>query len=287
MTQIITFAFSTLYSNHMLLNPLEHIVFSTQLDFFTTHRENFIAHALCEAGSGSFLLAGKRFEIKAGDFMVFPNGYLMSDFQFSADFKVVALFISQVFIRNHRPENNYDVVGVMALFENPVMPLNEAEIKILKEDILLIKNRLNDTTHHFHSELIGQLAKAFFLDIYDAHYRIYRKNEISERKSLILKQFIALLENETYMAQREVSYYASKLSVTPKYLSKIAVEVSGLPAQYWIERYTTVKIIELIRSQQYSLTQIADMMNFSSVSYFSRYVQRVLGMSPTEFRELG
>lgn len=56
----------------MLLNPLEHIIFSTQLDFFTTHRENFIAHALCEAGSGSFLLAGKRFEIKAGDFMVFP-----------------------------------------------------------------------------------------------------------------------------------------------------------------------------------------------------------------------
>ncbi len=271
----------------MLLNPLEHIVFSTQLDFFTTHRENFIAHALCESGSGSFLLAGKRFEIKAGDFMVFPNGHLMSDFQFSADFKVAALFISQVFIRNNRPENNYDVIGVMALFENPIMPLNEAEIKILKEDIYLIKNRLNDTTHHFHSELIGQLAKAFFLDIYDAHYRIYRKNEISERKSLILKQFIALLESETYMAQREVSYYASKLSVTPKYLSKIAVEVSGLPAQYWIERYTTVKIIELIRSQQYSLTQIAEMMNFSSVSYFSRYVQRVLGMPPTEFRELG
>lgn len=179
------------------------------------------------------------------------------------------------------------MVGVMALFEKPIMPLNEAEIKILKEDIHLIKNRLNDTAHHFHGELIGQLAKAFFLDIYNVHHRIYQKNEISERKSLILKQFIALLESETYMAQREVSYYASKLSVTPKYLSKIAVEVSGLPAQYWIERYTTVKIIELIRSQQYSLTQIAEMMNFSSVSYFSRYVQRVLGMSPTEFRELG
>lgn len=57
----------------MLLNPLEHIVFSTQLDFFTTHRENFIAHALCEAGNGSFLLAGKRFEIKAGRLYGFPK----------------------------------------------------------------------------------------------------------------------------------------------------------------------------------------------------------------------
>lgn len=73
----------------MLLNPLEHIVFSNQLDFFTTNRENFIAHALCESGSGSFLLAGKRFEIKAGDFMVFPNGQLMSDFQFFSRFQGV------------------------------------------------------------------------------------------------------------------------------------------------------------------------------------------------------
>ena len=44
------------------------------------------------------------------------------------------------------------------------------------------------------------------------------------------------------------------------------------------------EITRLLRQKELSLTEIADRMNFSSVSYFSRYIQKRLGVSPTEYR---
>ena len=55
-------------------------------------------------------------------------------------------------------------------------------------------------------------------------------------------------------------------------------------ANYWINRFTILDITRLLRDKQLDLIEIADLFNFSSASYFSRYVQRYLGESPTEYR---
>ena len=44
------------------------------------------------------------------------------------------------------------------------------------------------------------------------------------------------------------------------------------------------EITRLLRQKEFPLTEIAEQMNFSSVSYFSRYVQKRLGVCPTEYR---
>ena len=51
-----------------------------------------------------------------------------------------------------------------------------------------------------------------------------------------------------------------------------------------ISRYTTPTIQEYLQNEAYSLTQIADEMNFTSLSYFSRYCSKHLGISPSEYR---
>ena len=40
----------------------------------------------------------------------------------------------------------------------------------------------------------------------------------------------------------------------------------------------------LLRDKQLDFVEIADLFNFSSASYFTRYVQRYLGESPSEYR---
>lgn len=84
---------------------------------------------------------------------------------------------------------------------------------------------------------------------------------------------------------REVSYYADALCVTPKYLSEVSKKVSGYPANYWINRYTSLDIARLLRDKTLTFVQISDMFRFSLPAYFSRYVQRTLGMNPTQYRE--
>lgn len=41
----------------------------------------------------------------------------------------------------------------------------------------------------------------------------------------------------------------------------------------------------LLNEERLSITQIAEMMNFKTLSYFSRYCKKQLGMSPQEYRK--
>jgi AraC-like DNA-binding protein len=61
--------------------------------------------------------------------------------------------------------------------------------------------------------------------------------------------------------------------------------VSGFPANYWINRYTVLDISRQLRDRKKTLTALSDAYNFSSPGYFSRYVQKYLGIKPTDFRE--
>ena len=100
-----------------------------------------------------------------------------------------------------------------------------------------------------------------------------------------MSRFLAMLEEGTYRRIREVSYYADALCVTPKYLSEVSKRVSGYAANYWINRYTTLDIARMLRDKSLTFVQISDLFSFSSPAYFSRYVQRNLGMNPTQYRE--
>jgi AraC-like DNA-binding protein len=82
-----------------------------------------------------------------------------------------------------------------------------------------------------------------------------------------------------------IGYYADHLCVTAKYLSEVSKKVSGLPANYWITRYTALDISRCLRDRSLRLTDIADMFGFSSMSHFTRYVVNNLGAKPSDFRE--
>lgn len=86
------------------------------------------------------------------------------------------------------------------------------------------------------------------------------------------------------MEEREVDFYAGKLFITSKYLTEVCKKNSGKTASEWIQNYTTQRLIILLENKSLSFTEIADILNFSSQSFFSRYVRKVLGVSPSDYR---
>ena len=106
----------------------------------------------------------------------------------------------------------------------------------------------------------------------------------SNEKVSLFERFLQLVQVHC-MENREVEFYSDKLFITPKYLSEICKKNSGKTASEWIQNYTTQRLIILLRSPNLNFTEIADTLNFSSQSFFSRYVRKVLGVSPSEYRE--
>lgn len=77
---------------------------------------------------------------------------------------------------------------------------------------------------------------------------------------------------------------SSELCIAPKYLSEISKSITGNSANWWINRFTVLDISRQLRDRSLSFVDISEMFNFSSPAYFSRYVQRYLGESPSEYR---
>lgn len=262
------------------------IVFADNLKEITSkYFSDYAIHILCTRGTYSFKMLDKTFRVKDHDFVILTSNSLVSDIVTSADLEVIVLCVSYRFAFNYMPNNNYDVIGALSLLDNPVLPLTQKEQTICEADMKMVRWRLEDKSHHFYSELMGYLVVAFFLDLYEIHVRINVDKNVSEQNALLLRRFIKLLETGEYKTNREVAHYASSLYVTPKYFSEVCKKVSGRTPLYWIDRFTIIEITRLLKNKELTLTDISDKMNFSSISYFSRYVLRLLGVSPTEYRQ--
>lgn len=97
------------------------------------------------------------------------------------------------------------------------------------------------------------------------------------------EHFISLLQ-EHCLQHREVKFYSDLLNISPKYLNYLCKTHSGITASEWIKRHAKERIILLLQNNNLNISEISEEMNFSSYSYFTRYVKKLLGVTPGEFR---
>lgn len=251
----------------------------------TENYKDYLAHALCTGGRCSFHFNGKPFELNEGDLMIVRKGCLLDNVMTSDDFRVKNLYVTASFIELSTPSTNYGMKGQLALFLNPVIHLNETQRFMCERDFRWIEYRLQQTGHRFYTELLTNAVQSAILDFFHFHSMNNQEDTISTQNASLMSRFLRLLEDRTYRHHREVTYYADILCVTPKYLSEVSKRVSGYAANYWINRYTSLDISRLLRDRSLTFVQISDMFGFSSPAYFSRYVQRNLGVNPTQYRE--
>lgn len=136
-------------------------------------------------------------------------------------------------------------------------------------------------------QLVLCQLKSFFLGFHDYLYRhpSERPQEsCSPRVRELFNQFMLTLERR-YRDSRDVSYYASLLHITPKYLNTIAQKVTGHNAKTLIDHYAVLQIKLSLRTTTASAKEIAWQYHFSDLSFFCRYFKQHTGMSPMQFRE--
>ncbi len=87
-----------------------------------------------------------------------------------------------------------------------------------------------------------------------------------------------------YQQERSVSYYADLLCVTPKYLSQVVHRVSGRYAGEWIREYVILEAKALLKSGEYTVQQVGDLLNFPNPSFFGKYFKSAVGCSPRKYQ---
>lgn len=266
----------------------DNILFIDNLyDYGLWRQAGRVLHVLCTAGSMSFVFQDVRYNIAPADYVIVPNALLASGFSGSADFAAVVMSLSESYVTSMAIRSNYGVIGHLSLLQNPVMRLSEHDFRTCLEGMTLLRSRLNDKGHMFFEDMISSLLTVHILDLYDIHARGNDIKKVSERSASLLRRFIGKLYRGDFVARRDLDYYASELCVTPHYLSEVCRKACGRPASYWIDRFTLNAVTRLLIRKDVPLAAVAERFGFSSLSYFSRYVQKRLGKSPSEYRKDG
>ena len=261
------------------------IVYSEDINRInSSHFKDWGVHLICNEGDAMFLFNSKPVTIQKNDAAVINHPELVTHINASDNLKIRFIAAPFKFLYNLLPSNHYGIGGHISLFENPVIPLNEDDAQRFNNDIEQLRLRSADIHHLFYDELIGSLALTMIYDLFDFHAKLHGESNPTERTTNVVKRLLSLLESGRAKRYREVAYYANELNVSPKYLSETVKRLTGNSVMNLIDKYAVPVLIDFLKNSQLSFSQISEEMNFSSLSYFSRYAQKHLGMSPTEYR---
>lgn len=241
-------------------------------------------HLLCIEGEGSFVFNEHCYHIVKNDLVVMPYPHRAHNLAAHPDMKVEWFAADNKFLQSLLPSNNYSIGGSISLNFNPVIPLTEEHAARILDDFHRLRDRMENRQHMFYREMMGSLCLTMMYDIFESHSQRDITSEQSDRTGYIVKSLMELLSTGVSSTERSVNYYAESLNVSPKYLSATIKRLTGHSVTSFIDRATVPILKSFLEDERLSLTQIAERMNFASLSYFSRYCTKHLGMSPSDYR---
>ena len=241
-------------------------------------------HLLCTAGEGSFVFNERCYHIVKNDLVVMPHPNRAKNLATAPGMQVEWFAADNKFLQSLLPSNNYSIGGSISLNYNPVIPLSEEHAARILDDFHRLHDRMENRQHMFYREMMGSLCQTMMYDIFESHSQRDITSEHSDRTGYIVKSLTELLSTGVSSTERSVNYYAESLNVSPKYLSATIKRLTGHSVTSFIDRATVPILKSFLEDERLSLTQIAERMNFASLSYFSRYCTKHLGMSPSDYR---
>ena len=244
----------------------------------------FHTHIYCQNGSLKFVFNGKQYQSKKGEFIFWLAGINVSGLSFSKSFKATVLFVDSNLLTASLPSATASIDSIIHSKEYPILhPDKKDKEKILK-NFRLLYDMSQETSHRFYEEALKLQMQIFLLEMWHIFEDELDRRKRSLQSGTLYEQFIQLVQDHC-MKQREVRFYSDKLNITPKYLNYICKVNTRITASEWIQRNAKERIIILLQNKNLNISEIADEMDFSSRSFFTRYVKKLLGVTPKEYRE--
>ena len=241
-------------------------------------------HIFCQRGSFDFIFNEKSYTCKADEFVFWFADSRIAKLNYSKNFKASVLLVEKDFLFENLPDQSRSIDAVLHSREYPVLHISDLkDKKKIVQNFHLLHNRYLEKDHRFYEEALKLQMQIFILEMWHTFANEFEHLKRTLQGGTLYERFFQLVQ-ENCMQQREVQYYALRLNITAKHLNYICKQNTGVSASEWIQRNVRERIILLLQNKNLNISEIVDKMQFSSRSFFTRYVKKVLGMTPTEYR---
>ena len=171
---------------------------------------------------------------------------------------------------------------------SPVFTVRDRKMALVMEYYRLMQTVNADRDNVFRWEIMKSIFYSMMLEICDA-YRQYGtvvgKSELLRHEQLGDELFRLLSRH--CRTHRGVSFYAGKLNITPKYLSREIKRITGRTVQEWVNRLTIMEMKKQLNVPGRTIMQISEDMEFSSPSAFVQFFKLHTGTTPLKYRKSG
>ena len=183
--------------------------------------------------------------------VILPDQILEHGFV-SDDFSGLVMIMSRRFTDSLNIQVN--LPQMLTFRNNPTTSMTDDELKTILDFYSILQRTVRKKENPYRMEIVQCLIKAFF---YSSSYPKLSDDGLKSKNGALVESFLTHVKAH-YKVQRGVEYYANKLCLTSKYLSKVIKESSGLSANDWIDRYVTLEAKALLKSTNKTIQQISD-----------------------------
>lgn len=167
--------------------------------------------------------------------------------------------------------------------KNLLLPLTTTEQVQIENFITVMWNVLQEPV--FRKEVIQHLLAGLLYNIeYIAKNKGQSESSPLTHQNDIFQRFISLV-NTYSKTERNVSFYADKLCLTPRYLNTVIRQASQQTVMDWINQSIILEAKVLLKHSNRLVYQISDELNFPNPSFFSKFFKRMTGMTPQEYQK--
>lgn len=247
-------------------------------------RIDFYAFCICLAGNIELEIDNNTYNITQNGFLISAPSTIIKFKKVSKDFRMKLLFFSKDFLLKNIA--NPFIIDKMNLFRYGSYNILEADIQQAVPlyaflDYLKIKTSIKGK---FTEEIIRTIIFNLLLEIAEiVSLEGGDSKENKKKKKELFLKFDELVK-ENILLYKDVGFYAKQLCISDKYLIEVVNKATGKTPHQIIDEALLKEAYVMLGNPGYSITQIADLLQFSSVSAFGRFFKKYASISPTEYR---
>ena len=246
-------------------------------------RIRFTMILLCCKGYLKIRTQMREYTLTRGSMLLIVEGAIGECLDISGDIRVLMMAFSsrfKVMETGFRPS-----MEILAKVEkHPCLKLSEQEIDDITAIYTIMRHRMEEPGF----QAVEELATSCLTTLFYYISRHITEGGISPlpasgRAGNIHNDFLELVESSS-LSHRDLAFYADRLCVTPKYLSRMVREASGRSPKEWINIRIMLEAKVLLRDPSRSIKEISDILGFPNQSFFGTFFKKMKGLSPSAYR---
>lgn len=208
--------------------------------------------------------------------------------QFSNDLKAWCLLPNYIFtnesLNGLKPADSESFKDRHSI---PKLSLDSSETEVLTIQLNLLLSALKKMNHHYRAALCQTYFRSFMLEagnIMICRHQVVEDTEgVENRQDTILRSFLKLVW-KYYKSEHNVEFYAGKLCLSSKHLSRVVRDKLGKTPYAVIRDEILQQACTLLKESKMSVQEIASELHFSDMAAFCKFFKKHNGVSPTAFR---